>query len=416
MEFNLAEVHEAVAEAYPDRECIVWRDRRLTYADVTERTRRLANALHAHGLGAHRERAELGGHESGQDHLALYLYNGNEYLEGMLGAFKARVAPFNVNYRYVTEELRYLFTDSGARAVIYHEAFAPTLAEVRSELPALELLIQVADESGHGLAARRRRLRGAPGLVVGRAARSSSWSPDDLYILYTGGTTGMPKGVLWRQNDIFIGAMGGRPFGRAEQFDEPRGHRRGGAERRRGHDGHAAAHARRRPVVHLHHVHRRQHGGDPVRGHPPRPGGRVVGGRPGSGSLIMQIVGDAFARPLIDELGRHDYDLTNLVVVVNGGAPMNPTLKERLLEKLPNAFLLDAVGSSETGAQMGHTSTKGTAATGQFTPGPGTVVVNEDGRPPPGTRVTSAWAGWPRRVTCRSATSVTPRRPLARSR
>ena len=115
-EFNIGKVHETVASVVPDRECIVSGDRRLTYRDVTERSRRLARYLHDAGLGVRTERAELNGWESGQDHLALYLYNGNEYIEGMLGAFKARVAPFNVNYRYVAEELRYLFDDGSPRA------------------------------------------------------------------------------------------------------------------------------------------------------------------------------------------------------------------------------------------------------------------------------------------------------------
>src|SRR5204862_7600872 len=105
MEFNIADLHDAVAAAVGDRECIVWRDRRLTYADIAERTNRLANHLIDAGLGAKVERTELAGHESGQDHLACYLHNGNEYIEAMLGAYKARVAPFNVNYRYVAEEL-----------------------------------------------------------------------------------------------------------------------------------------------------------------------------------------------------------------------------------------------------------------------------------------------------------------------
>src|SRR5882724_11766204 len=109
MEPSVAGVHEAIAASRPDDVCVVFRDRRLTWAEVTERTRRLANHLIGAGLGCHVERTELGNHESGQDHLAIYLHNGNEYLESMLGAFKARVAPFNVNYRYVADELRYLF-------------------------------------------------------------------------------------------------------------------------------------------------------------------------------------------------------------------------------------------------------------------------------------------------------------------
>ena len=111
MEFNLAQVHEAVAEANPDRECIVWRDRRLTYASHGPHPPAGQRPARP-GAGAHRERSELGGHESGQDHVGLYLHNGNEYLEGMLGAFKARAASFNVNYRYVAEELIYLLNDA----------------------------------------------------------------------------------------------------------------------------------------------------------------------------------------------------------------------------------------------------------------------------------------------------------------
>ncbi|MEY2417794.1 MAG: hypothetical protein QOG90_474, partial [Actinomycetota bacterium] len=209
MEFNLAQVHDAIAAAVPDRECIVWRDRRLTYGQVAERTNRLANYLVNAGLGAHTERSALAGHESGQDHLGVYLYNGNEYLEAMLGSYKARVVPFNVNYRYVAEELRYLLNDSQARAVIFHSAFADRVAEVRSELPNLTVLLQVDDGSGAPL------LDGAVWYEDALASSSADAppvepSPDDLYILYTGGTTGMPKGVLWRQADIFVASLGGR--------------------------------------------------------------------------------------------------------------------------------------------------------------------------------------------------------------
>ena len=115
MDFDFAHVHEAIAAVAPDREAIVFRDRRLSYAQLAERSRRLANHLLSRGLRVRAERSALPGHESGQDHLALYLYNGNEYIEGMLGAFKSRVAPLNVNYRYVEEELLYLFENSRAR-------------------------------------------------------------------------------------------------------------------------------------------------------------------------------------------------------------------------------------------------------------------------------------------------------------
>ncbi|MHB1923786.1 MAG: AMP-binding protein, partial [Acidimicrobiales bacterium] len=141
-EFNLGRINEVVAAAVPDHEALVWGDVRLTFAQLAERSRRLASFLAGRGLGLRQERSGLAGHQSGQDHLALYLYNGNEYLEGMLGAFKARVAPFNVNYRYVREELEYLLHDAGTAAVIYHATFAPVLAEVLDAVPTVKVLIQ----------------------------------------------------------------------------------------------------------------------------------------------------------------------------------------------------------------------------------------------------------------------------------
>ena len=207
-EFSLAEVLEAIGETRPDAECLVFGDRRLSWSDVTERTRRLANHLLDRGLGCHVERSALANHESGQDHLAIYLHNGNEYLEAMLGSLKARVGSLNVNYRYVAEELQYLLADANARAIVVHSQFAPTLAEVLPALPNLEVILQVPDSSGNEL------LPGAIWYEDVLAAASPDrpavdWSPDDLYMLYTGGTTGMPKGVMWRNGDAMVECFGG---------------------------------------------------------------------------------------------------------------------------------------------------------------------------------------------------------------
>ena len=168
MEFNLSQVVRAVAAAVPDRPAIVrsGTDQR-TFAELVERSDRLAAVLAGAGLGAHRDRADLAPWESGQDHLALYLQNGPEYLEGMLGAYAARVAPFNVNYRYVAEELRYLLDDSGAAAIVYHSTFAPVLAEVRADLPHLR-----APAPGRRRV-RERAARRRP-LVRGRAGRRAA--------------------------------------------------------------------------------------------------------------------------------------------------------------------------------------------------------------------------------------------------
>ena len=113
---GIAEIHEAIAARQPDAECLIFRDKRFTWGEITNRTRQLANYFASQGLGCQVERSDLPGWETGQDHLAIYLHNGNEYLESMLGAWKARVAPFNVNYRYVAEELLYLLNDANASA------------------------------------------------------------------------------------------------------------------------------------------------------------------------------------------------------------------------------------------------------------------------------------------------------------
>ncbi len=382
MEFSLAQVLEAVEAAIPERECIVWRDRRLTYADVGERTRRLAHHLSTSGLGAHHERSALAGHESGQDHLACYLHNGNEYLEAMIGAFKARVAPFNVNYRYVAEELRYLLLDARAGAIVFHSAFADRLAEVRPDLPDLEVLLQVDDGSGAAL------LPGAfwyeDALAEADPAGSDvEPSPDDLYILYTGGTTGMPKGVLWRQADIYVGAMGGRNLGTGLEWESldhiVEAARDGGA--------------RMLPAPPF------MHGAGHWVSFNALTGGNTVCIQDDTVAFdaddvlrtisreranMLLIVGDAFGRPLVDQLeaavaAGKPYDLSSLLMVASGGAALNSTLKDRILAQLPTVMVMDAVGASETGSQMAHVSAAGQqATTGTFTPGPGAAIVSED--------------------------------------
>jgi acyl-CoA synthetase (AMP-forming)/AMP-acid ligase II len=208
--FDLSSVFATVAKTIPDQTFVVWRDRTLSYAQMDARIDGVAHYLAFRGLGCHTERERLAGHESGQDHLGIYLLNGNEYLEAMIGSFRARVTPVNVNYRYVVDELVYLLDDAKAKALVYSAEFAPRIAAIRDRLPRLEVLIQVADHSGKPL------LDGAVDyesvtMTPRPAAGMPTPSADDLYILYTGGTTGMPKGVLWRQHDIFLSSMGGVP-------------------------------------------------------------------------------------------------------------------------------------------------------------------------------------------------------------
>ena len=376
-QFNLADVFDTVAGVHPDRECLVWGGTRLTFSQMADRSRRLAAYLHGRGLGAHAERERLAGHESGQDHLGIYLYNGNEYLEAMLGGFRARVAPFNVNYRYVADELHYLLDNAECRALVYHAAFAPTLAEVRDRLPGLDMLIQVADDSGNDL------LPGAVDYETVLAEAPPTLdvrpSPDDLYILYTGGTTGMPKGVLWRQHDIFMSAMGGRNILTQQAVDTYD-------------DVAAQARAFESPLKFLV-LPPLMHGAAQWVSFIGLNNGHTVVLPPDTKRLdaaqtwrtveaerctTLTVVGDAVARPLVEELESGHYDTGSLLSVGNGGAPLTPTLKERLLAQLPHIILTDSVGSSETGAQMSHLSSAGgDTSTGRFTPMAGTVVVSE---------------------------------------
>src|SRR5271166_3342269 len=216
MQFTVPAVAKAITAAIGDREYVIQGERRYSYAQVVERSNRFAAYLHSRGLGCHTERSALAGHQVGQDLLGIYAYNGNEFVETLLGAFQARVAPFNVNFRYVKSELHYLLADSGATALVYHAAFAPRVAEVLPDLPQLRVLIQIADDSGNplldGAVDYERAIESAP------AAPAVEHSPDDLYVLYTGGTTGMPKGVLWRQHDIFMTSFGGRNIMTGQPF------------------------------------------------------------------------------------------------------------------------------------------------------------------------------------------------------
>ncbi len=376
-QFNLSKVFDVLVESIGDRECIVWRDRRFSYAQVAERSNRLASYLHDKGLGVRHERNGLAGHESGQDHVALAMYNGNEYLEGMLGCYRARLGAFNVNYRYVGEELRYLLNDAKPRALILHASLAPIMAEV---LPSLSdppaVLLQVSDESGNAL------LDGAVDYEEALALGSPDGppvepDPDDLYILYTGGTTGMPKGVLWRQHDIFMAAMGGRKVGTWEITTSYEN---------------LTQRLNESFPVRLLVLPPLMHGAaqwacfmlmaqgatlifpnDSRRVEPDDVWSTVEREK----ANTMTVVGDAVLRPLIMQLDKKEYDLSSFYAVGNGGAALTPAVRELALARLPNLLISDSAGSSETGAQMFVVAGKDGKA-GMFLPGPGTVVVDAE--------------------------------------
>ena len=375
MTLNLATINEAICNAVPLREAIIFRDRRLTYLDLQQRTRRLSNYLIGQGLGIHQARDQLRSWESGQDHIGLYLYNGNEYLEGMLGAFKARVAPFNVNYRYVDEELVYLLNDAKAKALIFHSSLAGRVEAIRDQVPTLSVLLQV-DDTGEGLIDGAVDYEKALKVSSDQKAQTDP-SPDDLYILYTGGTTGMPKGVLWRQEDILIAALGARRTNGQilRNLDEF-------VARARGMDRrslpappfmHGAGHWNALQMLNS--------GGTVVIQSNVRKfdAPEVLETIENENVSNLLLVGDAFGRPLADELAHSNRNLSCLRNVITGGAIMTAKVKEELIEHLPHLNIIDSAGSSETGGQASHVSNAKTGvSTGQFTLTENNAVLAED--------------------------------------
>src|SRR5437763_1638559 len=179
LSFNIADFVEVCADRVPDRLALVTKARTLRYRELEERANRLASWLDAQGVGP-------------GDHVGCYMYNGTEFVETMLAAFKLRAVPINVNYRYVEDELRYLFNDADLKALVHDAEFTPRVEAVRDGVPTLTTTLEVggaSDDYEHALAA------SSP------ARHPMPRSGDDLYIIYTGGTTGMPKGVVWRQED-----------------------------------------------------------------------------------------------------------------------------------------------------------------------------------------------------------------------
>ena len=360
---NVAALHEAIAAAVPERACLVAGGVTRTWAETTERTRRLAAVLAAAGLGLRRDPAGVAPWESPHDHVALYLLNGHEYLEGMLGAWKARAVAINVNYRYVAAELAYVLADSGARAVIYHARFAPTLAEVRDGLPTLGLLLQVDDGSGTPLLPGALAYEGALAAATPRAPEGLS--PDDRYIVYTGGTTGQPKGTLWRQADFLATALGVE--GTVEAIVAGATERPGLRALPSAPFMHGAAHWNA--------ISAWTSGGTVVvQDHPGRfDPADVLATCEHERVTALQIVGDAFARPLLDELDHHPYDLSALRFLLSGGAVLSPPVRTRLAERLGDGVrIVDVLGSSESGRQ----AVAGDA--GGFRPERTTVVLSED--------------------------------------
>jgi 3-oxocholest-4-en-26-oate---CoA ligase len=366
-EWTIGAVLDAIAEVIPDRPITVSGDRRSTFAETADRTRRLANFLAAKGLGAHRERVSLQNWECGQDRVALVMHN-DLYPDMMVGCLKARTVPVNVNYNYTPREVSELLDYVRPRAVIYHKSLGAKFADVFPPDSA-DLLLSVEDGSGVP------ELPGAvsldDALAQGNTGHNVTASPDDLLMICTGGTTGRPKGVLWRQSDIYVSSMLGADHASAQEIHDkvrpsaappwfavsPLMHAAGMWT------AFAAIMAGTAVVLY-----------DTSRKLDPRSVWETAE-REKVG--MMTMVGDAYAAPLVDELRRGQYDLSSLNAIGTGGAATNLKYQRALLELIPHLTLINGYGSSETG-NMGFGHSHGDTRTDTFTLREGGLVLSED--------------------------------------
>ena len=369
MEWTLPGVQDVIAATAPNREMLVHGETRRTYCEVRARSTGLARFLAARGLGLHRDRAKLERWECGQSTVGLVLHNRCEYLESMLGCYRARAVPFNVNYNYRSGELRALFDMVAAEALIYERAFGPALAEAIEGLDVV--LIDVEDGSGEP------PLPGSIGFEQAIATASnvdlSPPSPDDLYLICTGGTTGLPKAVLWRQADIFVSAMSGSDATSAESLQQVVAADLSGAWFPAPPLMHAAAQWTAFAGLHT--------GGKVVLHDDTRrfDAGVILDVCERESVTMMSIVGDAYARPIIEALRRQPRKLPALARLGTGGAITSDSCKTELLELLPGLTIVDGYGASETGGMAFGAKTRESTNQG-FTPGLGAVVLSEDRR------------------------------------
>jgi fatty-acyl-CoA synthase len=360
--WNIADTVEAFARAIPDATAVVQDERRLTWREFDRRADGIAATLLEGGL-VH------------QDRVAQYLYNGPEYLEAFVAATKASLVPVNTNYRYADDELAHLWNDADAAAVVFHGSFTDTVARVRERVATVRVWLWVDDGSGP---CPTWAIPYETAAAAAPRAASSARSGSDLVFIYTGGTTGLPKGVMWRQSSI-VG-----PIAEAG--------RQGPADL----DSYVQARVARGP-------------GDKLLPAPPLMHGTgllaAVRGLVIGGTVVMlgsrrfdaielwdvvereqvqllTIVGDAFARPMLDALDAEPgrWDLGRLRSIMSAGAMFSEPVKRGLLGHVAGLKLLDQLGSSENGAGATSLSRAGELnETGAFRPQVGVRVIGDDG-------------------------------------
>jgi fatty-acyl-CoA synthase len=369
--WNFADLYEGIASRIPDHPCQIQGDRIITWGQFDARTNALAADMLAAGL-------------THQSKVAEYLYNCPEYLETYIAAFKGAFVPANTNYRYGPEEVTYLFDNSDAEAVVFHAAFVPLVESIRGNLPKVKRWYCVADGTN-----------AVPSwaqdyeVVVSKGITESVRGPwgrseEDLMFLYTGGTTGMPKGVMWRQYDLFhVLGLGGNPalgVPGAASIEEIIDRMEPGVY------GNVLLSAC--PLM---------HGTGQFSSLLAMNLGGCVVTLPNRtfdvGELLSEIqhrkvqtliiVGQAFAGPMLDSLieNPHRYDLSSLIMISSSGVMWSQENKQGLLQYIPQVILFDSFGSSEAVGMGGSVSAAGTASeTAKFSLGPTCAVFTEDGR------------------------------------
>jgi 3-oxocholest-4-en-26-oate---CoA ligase len=388
--WNLADIWERNADRFPDAVAQVQGDRHFTWAEFDRRADGIAATLLAAGVAHH-------------DKAAHYLYNCPEYLESMFAMYKIGVAPVNTNYRYTDDELAYLWDNSDAVAVVFHGAFTERCATMRSRCPRIRVWLWVDDVSGP-CPEWAIDYEQAAACADHRVTAPWGRTPDDLYLLYTGGTTGMPKGVMWRQDDVVVSLDGAskQPLPQVPGWDEfdARVNRPG---------------PRNLPAAPL------MHGTGAfnamwnlvLAGSVVTTVGRhfdpaeLLDVISRSGVQSTSIVGDAFAKPLLRALDAEPnrWDISSLRVIVSSGVMWSAETKAGLLRHNPRLIMIDSLGSSEAIGMASQTTTaESSASTATFRLGPNTKVLTDDGR-----EVVSPCVGGHQSATTRTSRKALPR-------
>jgi acyl-CoA synthetase (AMP-forming)/AMP-acid ligase II len=363
---NIADLAEHAIDAVPDRVALICGDDQLTYAQLEEKANRFAHYLIDQGVKK-------------DDKVGLYCRNRNEIVIAMLGIVKAGAILVNVNFRYVESELRYLFDNSDMVALVHERQYADRVANVLPETPNVKTVLVVEDGSDKDY----QRYGGVEfytALEQGSPQRGfGPRSADDIYLLYTGGTTGFPKGVMWRHEDIYRVLLGGTDFATGEYIKD---------------EYDLAKQAAAGPPMVRFPIPPMIHGAtQSATWMALFSGGTIVLAPEFDADEVWQTIhkhkvnllfftGDAMARPLLDALTKdNDYDLSSLYLLASTAALFSPSIKEKLLELLPNRVITDSIGSSETGFGGTSVVAKGEAHTGgpRVTIDKWTVVLDEDG-------------------------------------